>query len=309
MLVNYYQHVIVRHGRFLYMRIKQVLQAITYKFVYTALYVVSLLPMTFLYRAGSVAFLIVYYGVRYRRAVVLLNIARSFPEKRYDEINNISKKFYRTVVSNIADTIKAISVSPKILNEKIEFSGLELLDNAIVSGRNVIACLGHCSNWEMLHFMSYKMKHGIYAVYKPLSSGVINRLMIKLRTRFGMKVITDKSIARHIRSDSSSPAVYLFLADQCPMTNDENFKYRFLNQDTYFFPGMEKLARRSNAVVVYLHIKQTSAGRYKVTFRAISTEADVETEGVITRKYVNLLEQNINEQPSSWLWSHKRWKR
>ncbi len=205
--------------------------------------------------------------------------------------------------------VKAISVAPKILEEKIEFSGLTLLDQAIGSGKNVIACLGHCSNWEMLHFMSYKTTHEIYAVYKPLSSDITNRLMIKLRTRFGMRVIADRSVVRHIRSNNSCPAVYLFLADQCPHRNEENFRYRFLNQDTYFFSGMEKLARKSDAIVVYVDIKQLPARRYKVTFRPVSTQPDTEPEGALTGKYVELLEKNINEEPFSWLWSHKRWKR
>jgi lauroyl/myristoyl acyltransferase len=28
----------------------------------------------------------------------------------------------------------------------------------------------------------------------------------------------------------------------------------------------------------------------------------------ILRKYYDLLEQEINETPGNWLWSHKRWK-
>ncbi|HTG57172.1 MAG TPA: lysophospholipid acyltransferase family protein, partial [Niabella sp.] len=198
---------------------------------------------------------------------------------------------------------------PKIMDEKIKFIGLEILDEAINSGKSVIASLGHCSNWEMLHFLSHKINHQVYAVYKPLSSDVMNRLMIKLRTRFGMKVITDRSVIRHIRSNNSPRAVYLFLADQCPQINDENFRYFFLNQDTYFFSGMEKLARKSNSVVVYLNIKQLPDRRYKVTCKPVSNRTDIESEGEITRKYAELLEENIKEQPGSWLWTHKRWKR
>jgi len=207
------------------------------------------------------------------------------------------------------DMVKAISVSPQMMDQKIEFSGLSLLDNALDSGKSVIACLGHCSNWEMLHFLSHKINHEVYAVYKPLSSDIMNRLMIKLRTRFGMKVITNKSVIRHIRTNDSPGAVYLFLADQCPNVNDEKFRYCFLNQDTYFFSGMEKLARKSNSVVVYLNVTQLSDGRYKVVCKPVSNCTNTEPEGEITRKYVRLLEENIKEQPGSWLWTHRRWKR
>jgi KDO2-lipid IV(A) lauroyltransferase len=34
-----------------------------------------------------------------------------------------------------------------------------------------------------------------------------------------------------------------------------------------------------------------------------------ETEhGFITKKYVELLEKQIVDDPSQWLWSHRRWK-
>lgn len=291
------------------MRVKQALRSVIYRFVYTTLYLASLLPVTWIYRGGTLAFFLTYYIVRYRREVVLQNVARSFPYKRYEEIRIIIKKFYRSFILHFADIIKAISVSPEVLDKKIEFADFEQLDNIIESGQNVIACLGHCGSWELLHFMAYKINHEIYAVYKPLSSGIMNRLMIKFRTRFGMKVITDKSVIRHLISKNSSRAVYLFLADQCPPVNEDKFRFRFLNQDTHFFSGMEKLACKSNSVVVYLHIKQISKGRYRVTCKPVSSQVESASEGAITRKYVDLLEENIREEPGGWLWTHKRWKR
>jgi KDO2-lipid IV(A) lauroyltransferase len=131
--------------------------------------------------------------------------------------------------------LKNISIPSKGLDKKIIFENLELLDKHVNDGRNVIACLGHCGNWEMLNFMPYKLRHDMYAVYKPLRSGVMNKLMIKLRSRFGMKLLPDKSVIRHILTQKSSAAVYLFLADQCPRIKEDKYKFNLLNQETYIF--------------------------------------------------------------------------
>lgn len=72
---------------------------------------------------------------------------------------------------------------------------------------------------------------------------------------------------------------------------------------------MEKLARISGAMVVYLHITQPAKGNYKVTCITLCEEPERAKEGEITQKYVDLLARNIEEQPQGWLWSHKRWKR
>lgn len=287
---------------------KKVLQFIIYNCAYGITYTISLLPMAILYTMASIVFFITYYIVAYRKTVVVQNIARSFPDKRYGEIRCIVKKFYTCFTSYFVEIIKGISVSAETLDKKIIFENLELVDRHIITGRNVIVCLGHCANWEMLNFMPYKLHHDMYAVYKPMRSVIMNKLMIKFRSRFGMKLIPSKSVVRHIFSQRSSPAVYLFLADQCPRIKDNRYKFELLNQETYVYSGMEKLARISQSAVIYLHITQLSKGSYKIKCMPVCSEVESMNEGEITQKYIDLLTENIKEEPYGWLWTHKRWK-
>ncbi|MGO1244718.1 MAG: lysophospholipid acyltransferase family protein [Sphingobacterium sp.] len=289
--------------------LKRALGLIVYRLVYVAIYMVSLLPMALLYAMASLTFFFVYQIVGYRKEVVIQNIARSFPEQQYGEVQAIVKKFYVCFVSYFAEMIKGVSVDAKILNEKIVFENLELVDLYIKSGRNVIVALGHCGNWEVLNFLPHKIQHDVYAIYKPLSSRLVNDLMIKVRSRFGMKLLADKYATRHILTQKAFPAVYLFLADQSPRIKEEEYKFKLLNQETYMFSGMEKLARKSEAAVIYLHITLISKGNYKVSCTPINAKAESTKKGEITKKYVELLTENIKEEPYGWLWTHKRWKR
>jgi len=291
------------------MKIKQALQFFSYRSLYAIIYAVSLLPIKFLYAMSSFTFFITYYIIGYRKEVVIQNIARSFPEKRYGKIQAVSKKFYSCFTAYFAEIIKAVSAPAEILDKKITFENLELIDSYINTGRNVVVSAGHCGNWEMLNYMPCKIKNEMYAVYKPLRSETINSLMIRIRSRFGMKLIIDRSVVRHILSKKASPSVYLFLTDQCPKIKEEKYRFTLLNQETYIFSGMEKLARTSQAAVIYLHITQQSKGYYKITCMSICSNAKSVKEGEITKKYVDLLTENIKEEPYGWLWTHKRWKR
>lgn len=288
---------------------KQALQTVAYKCLYGFTYAVSLLPMVFLYALASFTFFLAYYVFGYRKGVVIQNVARSFPDKRYGEIRAIVKKFYTCFASYFAEIIKGISAPADVLDRQLIVENLELMDGYINAGRDVIACLGHCGNWEMLNFMPYKMRHDMYAVYKPLRSAVMNKLMVKLRSRFGIKLIPDNAIIRHVLSKKSNPAVYLLLADQCPRPKEKKYRFTLLNQETYVFSGMEKLARKGQTAVVYLHITQLSKGRYKIVCVPICSKAEAMNDGEITKKYVDLLTENIKEEPYGWLWTHKRWKR
>lgn len=291
------------------MNLRQILQYMAYRSAYAVLYMISLLPMKFLYAMGSFTFFLIYYLIGYRKEVVIQNIARSFPDKRYGEIHAIGKKFYACFAAYFAEIIKSISVSAAVLDKKIVFENLELIDQCINSGRNVIACLGHCGNWEMLNFMPHKVHHDVYAVYKPLKWATMNKLMIKLRSRFGMKLISDRAVIRHVLAKNASPAVYLFLADQCPQTKEDKFRFTFLHQETHVFSGMEKSARLSQSAVIYLHITQLSKGHYKISCIPISSDSASMHDGEITQKYIDLLTENIKEEPYGWLWTHRRWKR
>ncbi len=291
------------------MKLKRALQTVAYRGIYSVTYALGLLPMGFLYAMASVAFFIAYYLVGYRKAVALQNVARSFPDRQYGEIQAIVKKFYTCFAAYFAEILKGVSAPAEVLDKKITVGNMDLIDRYIKSGRNVIACMGHCGNWELLNLMPYKIPHAVYAVYKPLRSRVMDRLIVKIRSRFGMKLIADSGVVRHMYTKDVHPAVYLFLGDQCPRMREENYRFTLLNQETYFFSGMEKLARKTRSAVVYLYITQVSKGHYRVVCLPLSSDAEATFEGEITKKYINLLSENIREEPYGWLWTHKRWKR
>lgn len=288
---------------------KKILAVIAYKSAYGFIYSVSLLPMRFLYGFSFILYVLAYYVIGYRKLIVIQNLSRAFPDKKYDEVRDVAKSFYASFTSYFAEIIKSLSVSSNELDVKLILVNSELIEENIQKGKDVIVCLGHCGNWEILNILPNKLACDMYAVYKPLQSPIFNRLMIKLRSRFGMKLIQDQSVTRHILTNKSSHSVYLFLADQCPRIKDEKYRFDLLNQATYHFSGMEKLARITQSAVVYLHIKQISKGRYAIICKSICEEAGVTDPGFITKKFVDLLNENIQEEPHGWLWSHKRFKK
>jgi KDO2-lipid IV(A) lauroyltransferase len=264
--------------------------------------------MPVLYGLSGVIYVLVFRLFSYRKMVVVQNIARSFPEKRYDEVKLIVREFYRSLCDNMAEILKAVSISPMRQKEKLELVNFELIIARIQQGKHVIASMGHCGNWEMFNIIPFMLKMKTYAVYQPLSSKSMDNLMLKIRSRFGMSMITDRSIVRHLITNEN-PSLYFLLADQCPSDTDETSLFQLLHQPAYVFRGVEKLARKTNSCVFYIHVVKTSRGRYRIECKEISTNSRDTEDKEITQTYIRLLEQNIHENPSGWLWSHKRWKR
>ncbi|MDR0422193.1 MAG: lysophospholipid acyltransferase family protein [Proteiniphilum sp.] len=287
---------------------KQLLQAVGYYTVYGGIFIFSILPLSILYLFSDLAFFFVYHIAGYRRAVVVQNLSRAFPEKRYSEINRINKTFYRVFTGYFAEIAKMISASARQMEQRVRFKNAQIIDEYTGRGKNVIIALGHCGNWEMLSTAPLALKSDIYAVYKPLRNRIFNRLMIRIRSRFGMKPIPSDAVTRHILNRDSPAAAYLFLADQCPGRVTKENKYTFLNQESGMYKGIEKLAKKTDSAVVFFHITHRERGHYLIECIPICENGRTDKIDIIP-VFIQLLEKNIREKPHGWLWSHKRWKR
>ena len=98
------------------------------------------------------------------------------------------------------------------------------------------------------------------------------------------------------------------ISDQSPVFREKRYWTTFLNQETAFFTGTEKLAKKLNYPVVYTKIDKAKRGYYEVEFIFIDEPPFNPEPNYITHRFVELLETQIREAPSYWLWSHKRWK-
>jgi hypothetical protein len=81
-----------------------------------------------------------------------------------------------------------------------------------------------------------------------------------------------------------------------------------MNQDSAFMTGSEVLARRKDIKVVYASMQRIKRGYYEVTFKEVEVAPKQTIQGQITEKFIELVEEDINKDPASYLWSHDRWK-
>jgi len=273
------------------------------------MYVVGLLPMWVLYLISSFFAFLMFRLIPYRKNVVTQNLSRSFPEKSKEERTILVQDFYRCFTDNVVEIIKSFSITPEQQMRKVSVTGIELIHEQLRNNKHVIISMGHCGNWEILNILSHQTSVNMYAVYKPLRNKTVDKLFLRLRSRFGMELISSKSIVRHLLSNKGNPSVYFFIADQCPRVVEEKYRLEMLNQRTSMFSGVEKLACLTDAAVMYMHVIRSCRGKYAITYKPISMNPKETKETEIIKHYALLLEQNIQERPSDWLWSHKRWKR
>ena len=134
--------------------------------------------------------------------------------------------------------------------------------------------------------------------------------MKKLRSKHGLMLFPIDQTARIMLEYKNQPVWYIFVSDQGPLNMNGVYWNQFLGLDTPWLTGADKLAKKYNYPVFYLHQKALKGDQfYDLNLSLISNDTRTAQEGQIIEKYTQILAQEINEDPSSWLWSHKRWKR
>jgi len=260
---------------------------------------------------SGLLYVLVYYVVRYRRKVVTDNLRNSFPEKTERERQQIARKFYHFFCDLFIETIKLTNIDTPQIHRRIRYSNPEIFDDLYRKGKQIFFIPGHYGNWEWLATLESTIPYHHATLYHPLKNKLFDKFFYDLRTKYGTDAFPSNSVIRSInqyRQENRMTAV-CFLSDQSPPRNDTNHYWTtFLNQDTLVYLGVEKLARRYNAAVVYYEIRRVKRGYYEVDVTLITENAAETAEYVITNRHVQLLEETIRRNPQYWLWSHKRWK-
>ena len=248
--------------------------------------------------------------IKYRKDVVTENIRNSFPHLSEQELNQLTKRFYKHFANLLVESLKLFSISSNELISRMKVTNPEVLDKYFDKGQNVIMVGGHYNNWEMLAVcMNAQIKHLVAGIYTPLTNPFFENKFSTSRTSLGTVLVSKYNVKEFFEKQHNSPVAIVFGADQSPQHLKENTYWtQFLNQDTPVMFGTEKYAVEHNLPVIFMAISQIKRGYYETTLTLLEEDSANSEYCSITEKHTRMLELQILEQPEFYLWTHKRWK-
>ena len=262
----------------------------------------------------------------YRRDVVVTNISRAFPEKKYDDITDITRRFYRHFGRIFTEALwfGAHSSHKALSNSHIvEIRNVEVFNRLYDKDKSIFVMSSHNGNWEIYGgYISYCYKepikfeqNDICVIFKQQHSASANHFLAKNRTA----PIIDKehydgmvetfSAMRYILTHRKDKKLYNFITDQYPYTASSKVLIEsFLNQPAYSMDGAPAIAHKLGMAVVYLNMRVKEDNNYEIVLTEICEDASTMSVSDILAQYYRLLEEDIKAQPWNYLWTHKRWK-
>ncbi|WP_353718014.1 lysophospholipid acyltransferase family protein [Dyadobacter sp. 676] len=270
---------------------------------------VSRLSWGTLYKLSDLVRFLIFDIGQYRKKVVLDNLRNSFPEFDEARVHEIAARFYRNFTDIIFETIKLKAIQRDDLLQRFDLE-TPILMHYFEKRQNAVVVAGHLGNWEMLNlFASAKLPHQIVVVYHELQNDIFEDWFKNVRTRFGTEMVTMKEAISKAFEPRDRPFLFVLINDQSAVP-EKAFWTKFLNQDTGVYRGVELIARRLNAPVLYMGIlkNELRRGFYKAYFKLITETPKQEPTNSILQRQIGFLEEDIRRQPDNWLWTHKRWK-
>src|SRR5450432_599052 len=230
------------------------------------------LPLPVLYELSRALFRVAYYVFHWRRPLAAANLRNAFPEKTESQRAAILKQSYRNLADLIVETLYGYGASAAEMQRRVRVENPELLRQCTERGQSVVLLAAHFCNWEWLLLAAgAQVGIPIDAVYKPQRVAGFDRVLRQGRSRFGGNPIPADNFLLDVMKRKGQVRAYALVADQTPLQREEKHWSHFLNQDTAFFVGADKIARILNAPVLFVSMRRERKGSYSARLNVLAS--------------------------------------
>ncbi len=247
------------------------------------------------------------------RHIVLENLATAFSETmNLSERHRLARRVMARLMRMFFDMGRYLRLNRKELETRFRVEGIENIRSALSSGRGVLALTAHFGTWELLPAAAALADLPVSIVYRPLDFAPLDRVIARLRTRFGAELIpSSRGAMRLILRALSKGRIVAMLMDQ-NVDWYEGVWVDFFGKPACTNKGMAVIARKTGAPVVPVFLLPDGNHKWKVCFQpelpiSISRDktSDIETN---TALFTRAIEDMIRRYPDQWFWVHQRWK-
>jgi len=269
----------------------------------------SRLPLRALYAFSSFLYLLAFYVVRHRHQVIRGQLEKVFPKASDAERERIHKRFLKNFCDVVIEVLKSVSMTEADMRAHVNIVNLSEARRHLDAGQSVMLVTSHLCNWEwLLHGVTLQLGYPVDAAYKPLHDQWAERLMLKIRSRFGARLVPAKELLADFLRRRGIVRAVAMNADQAPVSTDKRYWTQFLGQDTAFYIGAEQIARATRLPILYVAVRRIRRGYYEVELRSLWDGREVTEPNAVTERYARACEIDVLKSPADWLWSYRRWR-
>lgn len=238
------------------------------------------------------------------------NLKLAYPQKTDAEIDKIVLAMCDNLGRSIGEYPNLDRISISGADPRIAVTGTEFPSAVVAARKPLIFFSGHLANWEMMAIGSFQCGFPGGTVYRPPNNPLVDRWIADQRAKCGSKELIAKGsqgVKRMFTFLRRNLPVYM-LVDQ---KTNEGIAVPFFGRLAMTTPAPAALALKLDAALVPISLRRTGGARFHMQYHPPLTfertgdhDADIL---VLTTKINAEIERMVREEPSQWLWVHRRW--
>ena len=276
-----------------------------------------LMPKSLLYALSTQVVRRSYAPESRRRRRVLKHLQSAFPDRSGKELEAIAEEFMRQKAQFYVEILL-------MLTDRFDYEGaVENLAEArerieALKARNergMVFLVSHYGNWEFLaQFFALGGLPGTLVAKEQRRNPLIDEKIIQpYRRRFGHRVIERKGALRSIaRILKNKEGVGMHIDQMIPPPN--GVAIDFFGRPAYASKSMAQLKLRFDPLIVPIFAVRRGRERFRieildpVEYTAPEAKEPEEKIRRMTRRYSEILEEQIRKEPAQWEWNYQRWR-
>ncbi len=193
----------------------------------------------------------------------------------------------------------------------VSLVGHEPILDRLMTGGPIILLTGHYGNWELAGYLFGLFGYPTYSVARTLDNPYLDRFLRSFRERTGQKLIPKAGGYDQILEVLQSGRALSMLADQD--AGQRGLFVDFFGRPASTHKAIALLAIEHQAPVVVGVARRVGPGfRYEIRSADVIHPSDfsgtADDARLLTQRYTSALEELICQDPTQYLWLHRRWK-
>ena len=269
------------------------------------------IPKIYILILGKILGTFLYHFDVYHRRTIRRNLQFSHPNWSRNQIQGLSKRIFRHFGIAILEIFQmACSTCEEMLNN-VQIEGQEIFIEALAKQKGVIVISAHLGNWEVaLQYCPCYLQMPLTGVAKKLRNSILDRLVHKLRTRFGNKIIYKRGALPEMTQTLRNGEILGLLMDIS--RRFDGVEVQFFGRRATATPAAALLAIRCKSPVVPIFCHRNRKGELVIRAerpveiqRTGNLRSDLQTN---TQLITDRVERAVRKNPDQWNWLLKRWK-
>ena len=246
------------------------------------------------------------------RLRALENLHASFPQLPENELRRIGQRS----IQHFCELAMDVMFSTRIIHVEtwhryVHFQKFKEAMQIILRGQGAIMVTGHYGNWEILGYTMATLGFRTYSVARPIDNPHIDSWLLGVREKRGQIILSKRGVTTTAQDILKNKGVLGFIADQ-----DAGHKGMFVPffgrvASTYKSIGLLAMQHQVPVLIGYAR-RRGDLFDFDIGVTDIIYPEDWQNQAeplrYITERYTRGIETFVREDPTQYLWIHRRWK-